>query len=185
MNDMELAKIYNEIMHLSYHSIHDLYIRCSCECICIVPFEIIENIVKLAENTNFLLESKEVEDCLKWALSNGRADIGKLLISYGANYKELVKSARFLGIYWAESMRFDFYFMGKEIDFDILEKREEERCDILKLYIQNGADFKHLFFAHVDIAKNILTKNYFKFEETFLTVENSMYEKNLYLRYLH
>ncbi|TEY04598.1 BspA family leucine-rich repeat surface protein [Campylobacter sp. US33a] len=175
-SDAELSKIYKKAMLNKYYRTADDYYGGVFGSIYIIPFELIEAITKLAKNPQKVLIESKNTNYLKLALENGRADLAKLLINYGANFKELVKDDKILHNFWRKSMEYDFYFIGEKLDLKILEKREEERCEILELYMQNGADFELLFFTDENTAKLILVKNYFKFEESFLSVENSIYK---------
>lgn len=175
-SDAELSKIYKKAMLNEYYRTADDYCSGVFDSICIIPFELIKAIAKLAKNPQKVLIESKNTNYLKLALENGRADLAKLLINYGANFKELVEDDKILHNFWHKSMEYDFYFIGEKLDLKILAKREEERCEILELYMQNGADFELLFFMDINIAKLILIKNYFKFEESFLSVKNSIYK---------
>lgn len=175
-SDAELSKIYKKAMLNEYYRTTDDYCSGVFDSICIIPFELIKAIAKLAKNPQKVLIESKNTNYLKLALENGRADLTKLLINYGANFKELVEDDKILHNFWHKSMEYDFYFIGEKLDLKILAKREEERCEILELYMQNGADFELLFFMDINIAKLILIKNYFKFEESFLSVKNSIYK---------
>ncbi|EOH3839738.1 BspA family leucine-rich repeat surface protein, partial [Campylobacter jejuni] len=137
LNDTDLAKIYKAAINSEYET----------DNITFIPFELIESTAKLAKNPQKVLIGSKKEDYLKLALENGRPDIFKLLIEYGFDATKLLKSCSLLIDCWSKSIRHDYAFTACMQDKKALQKRDNERKELLRLFIQQGYTFGDLYDA--------------------------------------